>query len=375
MRVILLGAGASHAAGYPLTAGLMQTLAELADQSASVQLRESWQTWQDFLDSLPRELELIARNSNPEIVLSLPDLFTLAVEQEDRHRQATAMQVYRTGGEAPIEDLERYFNSAERDALQMAARGRARFLSCLDEFFWYRHHYDADARSARDYLRSLFSDLIAGDVVVTLNWDTTAERTLAEDGRWNPITGYGFSRPLCLARPMNDPMELPDEFPRESEIEVLKLHGSFGWRQTHNGVYFEGTRFLREFGFRVQGRDIELVDPEEPHVAIHDDLFLSYPSFLKQLSHPLVDELWRKASACMLAADQVDVWGYSLPPSDGAMRAFLQPLSDRLRRGDVSVAVHSPDRPVLECWRGFLGETAEFKRERLTQTGIEQVQS
>ena len=43
----------------------------------------------------------------------------------------------------------------------------------------------------------ILSELNVGDRVVTLNWDTTVERTLAELGRWNPTTGYGIEKPLA----------------------------------------------------------------------------------------------------------------------------------------------------------------------------------
>jgi hypothetical protein len=84
-------------------------------------------------------------------------------------------------------------------------------------------------------------DLAAQRAVAAPTWrhddrvlrDTTAERTLAELGLWNPTTGYGFEKPLALVRGFRLPNFEERTDPSQlrlipSAIQVLKLHGSCG---------------------------------------------------------------------------------------------------------------------------------------------------
>jgi hypothetical protein len=116
------------------------------------------------------------------------------------------------------------------------------------------------------------------EVVITLNWDTTAERTLAEMGRWNPTTGYGFEKPLALGAGVRLPNF--EERPNPSQlrlvpsaIHVLKLHGSCGWhRRNADRFYFDHYLFLDKFGFVIEGEPFLFADP------MHPDYDLDAPS-------------------------------------------------------------------------------------------------
>jgi hypothetical protein len=374
MQVLILGAGASKPAGYPLASEVMDAIKKMAEDSASVELRQAWEEWDRFRQSLPPDFKLIAYNMNPEVVLSLPDLFLLAIEHEDADRQTAAYRLFSETGEAHLDELEKYFNSDERAALQRAAKARSRFLRCLDYFFARGHHYDRDQRQRRAYLKGVLDSLQNGDVVITLNWDTTVERTLAEAGRWSPLRGYGFDRDLALVSQTGDPSPLPEGFPVDSPILVLKLHGSFGWRTLDGDVYFESTRYLHEFGFQYSGIDFRFVDPREPHVYTLGTPLIAYPSFLKRVEHDVMNSVWRKASDRLAAASSIHVWGYSLPGSDGALRALLHPLARRVERREVHVTVHDPAAQTLDRWRRLLGKGIEFRKERLHECGISEAE-
>ena len=85
MRVLIFGAGASKSAGYPLANALLDRVGESASESSSIQFSDAWKAWESFREQrVPRSLRLIAYNSNPEVVLSLPDLYHLATESEDK---------------------------------------------------------------------------------------------------------------------------------------------------------------------------------------------------------------------------------------------------------------------------------------------------
>jgi hypothetical protein len=50
---------------------------------------------------------------------------------------------------------------------------------------------EPDAGSRRAYLQGELAFVRDGDVIITTNYDTLAERTLMEEGRWSPGDGYG----------------------------------------------------------------------------------------------------------------------------------------------------------------------------------------
>lgn len=164
MRVLILGAGASKPAGYPLAAEVLDEVGRLAVGSPSLQLKDAWDEWVAFRDAMPEHLKLIANNSNPEVVLTWPDLYSLAVENEDDQRQSDAIRTYMATGESKVSELEKYFDSTEREALASAARPRSRLLHALEWYFLYKHHEDRDVRSRRDYFRPLTEDLEEGDL-------------------------------------------------------------------------------------------------------------------------------------------------------------------------------------------------------------------
>ncbi len=62
----------------------------------------------------------------------------------------------------------------------------------------------------------------------------------------------------------------------------------------------------------------------------------------------------------MNEAQSVEVWGYSLPESDTAVRTLLNGLRFRLAEGEVRARVHDPNAEVQDLWRDFLGDAAEI---------------
>ncbi|MGC2762588.1 MAG: hypothetical protein WA206_14850, partial [Candidatus Binatus sp.] len=248
-----------------------------------------------------------------------------------------------------------------------AVFARERFRDCLNEYFLYKHHLDSKPgnKAARNYLRRVLSKLVTGDKVLTLNWDTTVERTLLEDDRWNPMNGYGFQKILQKGF-CGVPSEPLDFEAPESEVLVLKLHGSVGWHQTHGGrFYFEERHgFLRDLKYQHEGVTIPLTAPEPVPIGPLDGFLLGYPSFLKQVRGHEMQSIWYQAAGALDQAQSVEVWGCSLPQSDTDVRTLLNGLRFRLAQG-VRVRVHDPLPEVRDRWRAFLGEAAEIDGERL----------
>jgi hypothetical protein len=78
MRVLLFGAGASCKAGYPLAKNLVSEIEKEARDSVITNLSRAWTEWQQLRDNSSGLAGYLLNNSNPEVVLSLPDLCEVA---------------------------------------------------------------------------------------------------------------------------------------------------------------------------------------------------------------------------------------------------------------------------------------------------------
>ena len=366
-RVLVLGVGASVSAGYPLTVNLLECVRQEADKSRFIQLSNAWDTWRQYLVDLPRELEILRTARNPELILSFTDLFDAAASEEDRRRTLDAVGLAKETGHADTTRLEDYFTSAGRCLASKAREGRAHLLEALTWYFAFRHMDDKNApRSDRDYLRRLLRPLDRGDAVLTFNWDSLIERTLTEDGRWSPLDGYGFARQLTHHRGLQQRAHIPNGKLPTSDITILKLHGSFGWRRIgQRGMYLDAENLLNGFEWPNSSGLLPLHDAEEPESYSPTDPVVAYPSYLKQFSHPPLALIWRTAASCLERAEYVEIVGYSLPASDAAAWSLFLPLAERVRGGQVRVVIRDKSLCTLECWKELLGPRAEFREETI----------
>ena len=207
-----------------------------------------------------------------------------------------------------------------------------------------------------------------GDVVITFNWDSLIERILFEKHRWLPTDGFGFLKTLVEEPRLGPRRQLAQELHRPSEITVLKLHGSFGWKTKDNVFFLDGPHYLAGFPrLRTGSCEFSLRDNDEPESYIQTESLMAYPSFLKCLAHPILHQVWLRAAEVLLRAESVEVAGYSLPPSDSGARALLLPLALRCRSRAVRITVRDPSRETIDRWREFLGPEAEYCQEGIGQ--------
>jgi hypothetical protein len=299
-RVLFLGAGASARAGYPLANDLLPTIEATAIRSAGA-IREAWRKWKWFRDAANGPLGLALRHTNPEVVLSQIDLLETARGHFRDHfkegKGDSAFEKMFADEEVPSE----FYKSTADEEISQVTEVRYRIIDCLEDFFRWRHHFDSleGNRHLRDYLRQYLSGLRDGDVVITLNWDSAAESSLAEIGKWNPLDGYGFERNLLLDSGI-DPRPLPEGCEEQkSAIKVLKLHGSVGRHLTRDHrIYFSNPYFLQGFDFRYDGEPLPLFDPLAPEIGPDRGRVLAYPSFLKRLEGVEMQWLWALCGQC-----------------------------------------------------------------------------
>jgi hypothetical protein len=129
-------------------------------------------------------------------------------------------------------------------------------------------------------------------------------------------------------------------------------------------LYF-GDIFLREFGFERHGRPIYFKDPSAPSIGPEEAPVLLYPSYLKRLDNKELQAVWHSAKRALDEADQIEIWGYSLPSSDTAVRTLLNVLVFRLEEQEIEVVVHNPNAEARQRWDEFLGPRAQVDETRL----------
>ena len=100
------------------------------------------------------------------------------------------------------------------------------------------------------------------------------------------------------------------------------------------------------------------MDPHQPRVGPPEGSVLLYPSFLKQLSGAVMQQIWHAAGEALATASRIDVYGYSLPESDSAVRTLLNVLRFRSESEMLRLSVHDPSLDAQERWRSFLGRRA-----------------
>jgi len=83
MRILILGAGASRPAEYPSADALIPAVGKFVEEYPDAILREYCQRWDSWRSNteLPKR---IVFNPNPEVVLSLPDLYEAAARSADQ---------------------------------------------------------------------------------------------------------------------------------------------------------------------------------------------------------------------------------------------------------------------------------------------------
>lgn len=313
-RVIVLGAGASRFAGYPLAQGL----------------------WPFVLENA------VGDQDSGQISAALQQLF------------GPLIKLMFTDLESALTNLDMgSFGSGP--FAQHAARWRElrpRVVGLItDAFGWYEHcvqrsvldrervgNYAEDRHERADSIRATLDNWMKfirpGDVVLTLNWDALHDAALFRAGLWHYRDGYGFQAPQASVGP-------------PSAVRLLKLHGSITWMQRDqlDPTPAVDNRLLRAYGEprpdwtrgagrRDAGRDLII------------------PTYVKDpSSNRALLDVWAQAAEALKSATELLVIGYSLPPADVAARQLLGLALTRGGAREITI-VAGPDAD-LHSWQEF----------------------
>lgn len=160
---------------------------------------------------------------------------------------------------------------------------------------------------------------------VTFNYDHFLDAALSVTGRWNPHWGYGF-----FCRPSANTVSSFSQAPRDSDLLLLKLHGSVNW--------WPRLGYTKPFALDAivhhhtwEGISHRLSRPDIVARHLEPEPVIVPPVLSKSdlVEQPVLRLVWSLAYEQLSTADSVTFIGYSFPPTDTAARVlFEEALSD-----------------------------------------------
>lgn len=355
--VIFLGAGASMDAGYPGMSNLLDEV-EKESRKADSATKDDWEHFDAFRKNASGILRAILNSPNPELVLTVPDLLEATLQEANQRNWEELKSAMERGDNDEASKINKRWSDPIRGELVNGRNTKLAFQRLVDHFFSMKHARDSDPAQSisRGYLHNAFSRLGNGDVVITTNWDTLAERVLMETEKWLPSDGYGFQ--VCFETGSEwKPQFLPKELRVPSSVKVLKLHGSVGWFRKNIGqeVYLRHANYL-QYMVLLDGYLIRDKNEPAPGGGPPENPMTIFPSYLKQIEGPIMQSIWDQAVHALNHAEELIIIGYSLPSADVAVRALINPVRQRFNQTAIKVTIVDPSNMVLQRWREFLGD-------------------
>jgi hypothetical protein len=320
MTTYVLGAGASHHAGYPLakTMGseLFQWMKNSAHEPDSYAAR--YPATAQFLE------ESFGRIENIENLV-------------------TAIQNL----------IEQYENGTREQRTQrtLVANEYGVFKNAVRAWFAeIQHGIALKSTTYADFAKSIVAP---DDCIITFNYDVSLDRELKLAGKFEVGNGYGFSI---------------EGLPAGSATKMLKLHGSTSWLALLFGGMTSGV---------AQFQPGDTLGPR-PVIAKNELLFLGYsdavdPMFAKGgAALPVMifparsknfyfaantgleyvgfwDDLWRQAAAAIQSADRIVICGYSLVSVDERARKLL--LSAPKKNAEIVIGSGDDTAQIVKDYR------------------------
>jgi hypothetical protein len=334
--VLILGAGWSAAAGYPLASTLLSGPIYAGTTRSAERVHAVLGAYRQWCDAADRPLsERFLALVKEGVIRQVPD--------------PTAPTLFDEIGGTPLPwswAVETVMLRLAAPTPPPAADYQARWVGVLPDRQAYRVRYGGQigspARSVvhKQFLRELLEEVeLLG--VITTNYDTLIERTLRHRRIANtPEPGFfyaGLPRPQ-LAYGSNSWDYYNEEEPQRNAIDIsgsvplCKLHGSLSWQ-------LEGAR-----------------------VKIWRDMRLSYRSgglaaivapTPEKSAEPWLQPVWDAARGLLSRASLWIVVGYSLPDYDHAVRGLL---AEAAHVGELrAVRIHDPASARLKTrWESLV---------------------
>ena len=361
MKVFIIGAGFSKAAGYPLGSEMLTELGEFVERNSNfVHLGNFWSGFDSWRKSQTDTgvLELID-TGNVEFVITYLDLLAHAEDFKRMQYFKKEKQLEESEVNKLIYERGRRLEETKEFFLKVSI-ARESLKRLLVEYFEHKHcegREEAKGEYIKDFCKNFVNQ---GDVFITFNYDALLERALYSLCRWSPSDGYGFNVDFKEIEQWkkHEPAALG-----ESAVKVLKLHGSVGWyiNNSNNKIFLNRGRFLQNF---IPGiRDNAELDypPDQNDIPV-----VMEPSFIKPIEQKELLNIWDEARRMLERAKEVFILGYSMPQADASAQNLIV-HSLRANAGQQKITIVNPDLEILGRYEELLGFQVEKQRAKVEE--------
>jgi hypothetical protein len=239
-------------------------------------------------------------------------------------------------------------------------------VEALVMFRWKGYRVEPPG-SYSDFVRLLLDDRYHGEAGLQKNRirSETAIITFNYDLGLDHALGYHRIPISYSLQGKADPQRLP----------LLKLHGSLNWHRPKASqedlavedvsVFVEKARIVAADNGVPDGTDLPV--PVSPYIPSGNETFIVPPTWSKMGHYEAIAPVWSRAAEAMAEAENIFVFGFSLPPTDQFFR-LLYGLGTvgktRLRR----FWVFDPADSVSIRFEGLLGPAARERFKFFKQT-------
>jgi hypothetical protein len=321
VTVYVLGAGASHHAGYPLAAQLGESITQWLDVAHESEHCPRWR-----IEQYKSQFAQVRQH-----YASLHDF------------------------ELIVTDLQRWSRKAIKKRrscpFMSPANVAADIRSAIADFF-------AQIRQEAHLYRQFADEKLKnGDVVISFNYDVAIERELKRAGLWEISDGYGFNVLQSHSK---------------SPVVVLKLHGSVNWVQC---LGVGGIMAITLYDQRpaIMPHDLAYLgyvdrDPAWREGGV-DRPRIVLPGRKKSLRTKLYQVLWSAAANALRRAERLVIVGYSMPDADEAAQQLLLGATNRDAEVNICCCADGPRMCRSFFSAGFERVTDDVSLEHFLSVG------
>lgn len=188
--------------------------------------------------------------------------------------------------------------------------------------------------------RKLAESLVAGDIVISYNYDMLMDNALRNCGKLSD-SGYLLSFQKVSSGRV---WERPDE--GTSEITLFKLHGSLNWMRCTN---CDSNLMMRYEKMDHWETSIPETCPKCGEHGSYLERLLVPPLLTKDYSDHAINYLWREASRLIQRhVHEIVAIGYSLPGTDFASETLLRTALGFNRQKETPLTLVNPDKEVID---------------------------
>jgi hypothetical protein len=344
-KVIFLGAGASVDAGYPLTSNLYKVLESDHKNSPNVTDREAWHKFSATIDGIKLNYAEFSDCENIEYLMTILSL---------SHSFHEGKSIPNSIADAK-EHFDKFIESNKTASTYEAAKNS--FAICIESTFAQMDYDMGEERFI--YLKDFFKkNLKSDDTIITTNYDLLSERCLQKEGMWNVHDGYGFKVSFrdkdAFLRKKNKNEKINAYNSKNSNVKILKLHGSVGWLNGENKIVIDTSS--------MQHHISKYWEDENYSPTIYDNKHLILPDFIKYSGNETMTSIWAQAQQAILNANEAHIIGFSLPEYDANIRTLLLPLRTKIIEDKCKVHIYilNTDKASKNRWINLLTDNIKF---------------